>query len=261
MLPALSIVPAQIRHRRYLPKKHTFNAQLNYLCFDPDQTHIFSQQSMFWSEDNWNVLQLKHADFLLEYSGNLREKVRVLLDDQAQFSLHEHHQIRVIALPRSLGFRFNSVVFIYIFEQQKPVFILSEITNTPWNERQTYVHDCRERVQLHGAYEGYTFQFDKAFHVSPFMPMDLRYSWRFHFSQNKHYILMQLWRKQHLMFDASMHMQFQPITQSSQMHRYALTHVLQPFKMLLAIYIQAFKLWLKRIPFYSHPQKSEQGKK
>lgn len=37
LLTPLAFAPAQIRHRRFLPKAHHFEAKLTYLWFDPDQ--------------------------------------------------------------------------------------------------------------------------------------------------------------------------------------------------------------------------------
>ena len=47
--------------------------------------------------------------------------------------------------------------------------IVAEVTNTPWGERHAYV--LRRARRSPGG-------FDKALHVSPFMPMDQRYTWR-----------------------------------------------------------------------------------
>ncbi|HCU75962.1 MAG TPA: DUF1365 domain-containing protein, partial [Acinetobacter baumannii] len=46
-----------------------------------------------------------------------------------------------------------------------------------------------------------------------------------------------------------------PITFPSQQYRYALINSLAPFKMLFSIYLEAFKLWRKKVPFYRHPKK------
>ena len=54
----LAIASAEIRHRRYLPKAHTFETQLTYLWFDPDQLSSFTQKSWLWSSRHWNFLTL-----------------------------------------------------------------------------------------------------------------------------------------------------------------------------------------------------------
>ena len=45
----LAIAEASIRHRRYMPKAHAFEAKLNYLWFDPDQLERITAQSPLWS--------------------------------------------------------------------------------------------------------------------------------------------------------------------------------------------------------------------
>ena len=51
--------------------------------------------------------------------------------------------------------------------------IVAEVRNTPWDERHCYV--LADRRETGGAA---ALRFAKAFHVSPFMPMDVRYDWR-----------------------------------------------------------------------------------
>lgn len=253
---SLAIAKAKIRHRRFKPKAHQFEAALHYLYFDPDRMVEHLAQSWLCSTRYWNILNLYENDFLESYTGTIREKIEQVLLQQVNTILPSHTEIRVLALPRMLGFRFNSVVFYFVFNSShQPVFILSEITNTPWNERKVYVHDCREKLETHAEYQGIEFEFEKSFHVSPFMPMDLQYKWKFNFSNKQNIIHMQLYQTQQLMFDATMRFTLARITLPSQLTYYALKHVFEPFQMLVSIYIQAFHLWRKKIPFYRHPKK------
>lgn len=165
-----------------------------------------------------------------------------------------------------------------------PKFILSEITNTPWNERKIYVHDCdiatnkmqnaRQNTSTQSekqfsnqpqqqfpnqlADQDARFDFDKAFHVSPFMPMNLQYQWHFRVSNQQNIIHMKLFQAGDMLFDATMRFELEPITLSSQQTRYAIYHVFEPLKMVFGIYLQAFRLWRKNIPFYRHPKKPRQ---
>ena len=50
-MSSLAVAPVTIRHRRYLPKQHEFDAKLNYLWFDPDQIESITQQSCLWSSN------------------------------------------------------------------------------------------------------------------------------------------------------------------------------------------------------------------
>ncbi|MDY6483789.1 DUF1365 domain-containing protein [Acinetobacter faecalis] len=253
---SLAIAHSHIRHRRYLPNSHEFSAQLKYLCFDPDKIVEFSQKSWLWSTKRWNLLTINKHDFLNMESGNIRQKVQRILLKNNDFIVKLDMEIRVVALPRTLGFRFNSVVFYVVFDDVKtPCFVLSEITNTPWNERKVYIHDCRENAVQKSSYQSHQFEFKKEFHVSPFMPMDLDYRWQFSFSEEQTIIHMQLFQTGVLQFDATMQFSLQPITLPSQQTHYAISSVLEPFKMVIGIYTNAFRLWKKKIPFYRHPKK------
>ncbi|ENW81219.1 hypothetical protein F909_02510 [Acinetobacter sp. ANC 3929] len=254
----LAIAKAKIRHRRFTPKVHQFEATLSYLYFDPDQITTKLSHSWLCSTAHWNILKVDENDFLKGYTGNLRQRIKKILLQQVDVVLPIQSEIRVLALPRMLGFSFNSVVFYFIFNSQRQlIFILTEITNTPWKERKVYVHDCRDQLEHHSEYHGAEFEFQKSFHVSPFMPMDIQYKWRFNFSDTQNVIHMQLHQAQKLIFDATMLFELENITVPSQLNRYAVHYVFEPFKMLASIYLQAFYLWRKKVPFYRHPKKDK----
>ncbi len=51
--------------------------------------------------------------------------------------------------------------------------MLAEVRNTPWNERHYYAVNGQDAQPT-----------EKAFHVSPFNPMDMIYHWRFNDPDN-----------------------------------------------------------------------------
>ena len=91
--------------------------------------------------------------------------------------------IRVLTHLRYFGYVFNPVSFYYCFEPdgKNIVAIVAEVNNTPWGERHCYVLNARSRANPEESWRWYLcfgFQAAKAMHVSPFMPMDMRYDWR-----------------------------------------------------------------------------------
>ena len=79
--------------------------------------------------------------------------------------------IRLLTHLRYFGYCMNPVSFYYCFDAAGTALetIVAEITNTPWRERHQYVLPVAERRRA------LRFEFDKDFHVSPFMPMEMQY--------------------------------------------------------------------------------------
>jgi len=69
------------------------------------------------------------------------------------------------------------VSFYYVFDatDSRVETIVAEITNTPWKERHAYVLPATDAARR-GA-RAWHFSFEKQFHVSPFLPMGMRYEW------------------------------------------------------------------------------------
>lgn len=261
----------QIRHRRFRPKKHEFHNQLHYLWLDADQLGQTCAKSCLWSFDGsnqaafslarFNLLRINPADLLGQGRVPLRDAIVKQVQQQLGKPVLASDHIRLLTLPHSLGFGFNSVSFYFVFRGMQPLFILSEITNTPWNERYTYVLDCDSvrQYDAHGvAKDTYIFEFDKQFHVSPFMPMQAQYRWHFKISADQFVIYMQMQQQEKQLFDARLSFALQALNPRQQT-LFAIKHPLQGVKMLSGIYWQALRLAIKKIPFYRHPKTTAVG--
>ena len=153
---------------------------------------------------------------------------------------------------RYFGHCFNPVSFYYCYDAKglRVESIVAEITNTPWAERHAYVLDAtqnQDRLKR--------FSFDKHFHVSPFMPMDMQYDWRFNAPGEHLFVHMQNFREGRSMFDATLSLNRQPFGAAA-LVRLLLGFPLMTVKVAAAIHWQALRLWLKKTPVYDHPVQS-----
>ena len=93
-------------------------------------------------------------------------------------------------------------------------------------------------------------QFNKEFHVSPFMPFDLKYSWKYNIPNEQLRLTMTCIKNEPL-FYATLKLSRQKITAK----KCLLVLFLNPITTQLLhfrIYWQALLLFAKRTPFYAH---------
>jgi hypothetical protein len=159
--------------------------------------------------------------------------------------------IRLLTHLRYFGYCFNPVSFYYCRDaaDQRVETIVAEINNTPWGEQYCYVLG---RNLDEGRAGKNRYRFGKAFHVSPFMDMEVDYDWRFCDPGRQLVIHMDNLKAGRKFFDATMTLRRRELSTATLAHAL----VRYPFmtgKVISAIYWQALRLWLKHTPFYEHP--------
>ena len=240
----------RVRHRRHYPKKHWFNYKLYYSWLDIDELSAIDEFP-FWSTKKFNLVEFRRSDYLRPLDQSLREAVNHHLESAA--ILEKPHRIMLLTHLRQWGKSFNPVSFYFCFRDDSQCFaILSEITNTPWGERHVYVHDCAKSL---ADKQPFVFEFEKVFHISPFMPMDVHYRWQFDVDGDQIAIVMQLYRNHRLEFDADLNLKFIPLTRHAAA-KMPFHFAFMPLKVIASIYWEALRLWFKRVPFYKHPNRA-----
>ena len=141
----------------------------------------------------------------------------------------------------------------YCFDEndERVETIVLEVNNTPWGERHCYVMPCADGTTPEGYFR---FQRAKVFHVSPFMPMDMDYDWRFNQPNEALTVHMENARSGEKVFDATLVLKRREITAAS-LAGVLLSFPLMTVKVVAAIYWQALRLWLKSVPVHDHPDK------
>lgn len=259
------IFKGSVWHHRYQPVEHKFRYRVFMMYIDLAEEVDLLEKSMLWGTKWYHLARFKRSDYFViggDFSKSIDVSVRT--EVQRHIGVEVSGPVCLLTNFRYFGYNTNPISCYYCFDTdgENLLALLIEVTNTPWGEKHHYVLDLRNYSV------GATVEFQKKMHVSPFMPMNRVYRWRGTVpSQVLRYSLASVILREEKGDDASVHagneLQFDsgvvfkrvPITR----HSLNTTLALYPFmtlKVILAIYWQAMKLWIKRVPFVAHPAKA-----
>jgi uncharacterized protein len=247
----------KLRHRRLVPSPHAFSYAVYMVWLDLAELDTVFRGRWFWSTKRRALAWFRRADYLGDATISLDEAVRIRVAQS--LGTRPAGPIRMLSQLRNFGHCFNPVTFYYCYDAsgKNVQTIVAEITNTPWRERHSYVLPALQAVPHANGAPATTMQFDlvKQFHVSPFMPLELGYRWRFNAPGDRLAVHMENLRGSERIFDATLDLARRPITTGS-LAFVLLRFPLSTVRVLVAIHWQALKLWLKRVPVHGHPEAS-----
>ncbi|MDB6086122.1 MAG: hypothetical protein JWN43_4003 [Gammaproteobacteria bacterium] len=245
---ASAVYEGVIRHRRLAPHPHTFGYRVALLYLDLDEIECVFTPRWLWSAERPNVAQFRRSDYLGPCNLPLAEAVRRRVEQAT--GQRPGGPIRLLTHVRYFGYVFNPVSFYYCFGSDGVtlVAIVAEITNTPWKERHAYVLPIEA---AHGKRQVLHWIFPKAFHVSPFMPMEREYRWRFTAPGAGLRVHMDVMDRERREFDATLDLQRRPADGRS-LARLLWRYPWMTAQVVGGIHWQALRLWLKRTPVHDH---------
>ena len=250
-----AIYTGWVRHRRYEPKPHKFRYTMFQMYLDLDELDKVFKGSWLWSTRRFSLAWFRRKDHFGDPSISLSQAVRDLVEEDT--GTRPHGSIRLLTHLRYFGYCMNPVSFYYIFDEAdtRVETIVAEVHNTPWGERHCYVLP-RDPDQSEA--ETQSHRFEKSFHVSPCMPMNQQYIWRLGDPEEKLVVHMENEQDGKRVFDATMVMERIELNKVNR-EKVLLRFTFMTGKVIAAIYWQALRLWIKRIPFHTHPNKSTAG--
>lgn len=164
-----AVYAGEVVHRRVRPRAHRLRYRIFMMLIDIDELPDLSRRLRWFSHDRFNLVSFRERDH-----GDGGASLRAWVDRQlADAGIDATGgAIQVLCMPRLLGHAFNPLSVFFCHRQDGTLAALLYEVNNTFGQRHTYL------LPVLQADRPVRQECRKLFHVSPFLPMELRY--RFH---------------------------------------------------------------------------------
>jgi DUF1365 family protein len=235
----------EVMHRRVAPH-HRLRYRVFSLLLDLDDAPALGQRLRLFSHNRFNLLSFHDRDHGRGDGAPPRAWVDAAL---TAHGLETGGRITLLCFPRLLGYVFNPLsIFFCHAPSGRLSAILYEVRNT-FGDKHGYLlevpPDHADDAPIAQACE-------KAFHVSPFLPLDGSYEFHLKAPGERLSILIRHLRDGVEVLRASQVGRRVPLTDASILHQ-VIRHPLMTVKVIAGIHWEALFLWLKGARFHGRP--------
>jgi DUF1365 family protein len=239
-----AMMTASVFHARLRPKRHRFRHDALYVLL-PEAALARPCRKGLFAAGPFGLFSVRTGDYG-DGGGNPLAWARGVL------ALHEIAgiaEIRLLTMPRILGFGFNPVSFYLCHDREGALrAVLAEVNNT-FGERHVYL--CAQAGE--GAIgPGDRISARKLFHVSPFNRVEGDYHFGFHIAPDRIAITIALDTDEGPLLRTALSGPLAPLTTAGLL-RHLLFNPLYPFKVIGLIHYQAVRLFLKGLRHFGKP--------
>lgn len=256
MVSGPALYTGQLRHRRFLPRPHSFTYTLFMAMVDIDHIDAQMRVSRLAGYNRFRWASFDDRDHLGDPSLPLR--ARVAASAAAAGVALPDGPIRLLTHLRYLGYSFNPISFYYCYDAAHTLRAVLAEVNSTFGEQRCYWIDVAAATPTAN---GLRHRTGKTMHVSPFMTMDVDYEFVLTAPGDSLVAHMNTFRQtpdatpaQPLApyFDATLTLERRPWS-AAELHRALRRHPLMTAKVIAAIHWEALRLWLKGVPHYAPP--------
>jgi len=234
------IYECTVMHRRMKPKVHQFTYRVFMFWLDLDELAETQKRIPIFSSEAPNLYSLRSQDHFSVGAASIRENVLAWV--RAQGESREVSSIRMLTLPRFLGYTFNPITIYLLYDVEGHAMTsVTEVGNT-FRELKPYL------VPKDGS--AFHSRVTKNFYVSPFSDLDLAFDFRYEEPTDRLRVWIDDYRGDEKELISVLTGSRRELTTAGLLT----CTVKYPFitlKVIGLIHWEAFRLWLKRIPFHA----------
>jgi len=235
-----------VMHRRFKPTQHRLSYRVFWTLIDLDELPLLAKKLRLFSRERFNLFGFYNAGHGDGSTTPLRTQVETHLN-KAGIDL-DGGAIRLLCMPRILGFTFNPISVYYCYHRDgRLTALLYEVHNT-FGQRHSYLIPVEDGASSQPLEQRCL----KAFYVSPFMDMDIAYTFRVTPPAERVALVIDGADAKGRVIVASLAGERRDLTDSALLAAF-LAFPLLTLKVVAGIHWEALKLWIKGMRLRPRP--------
>jgi DUF1365 family protein len=236
---ASGLYVGSVFHRRLTPRPHRFRYTLYWLLVDLDELPRLDAELNLFAHNRRALFSLHDRDHGDGTARPLRAQAEALLTESGVDL--DGGAIRLLCMPRTFGYVFNPLSIYFCHARDGALAALIYEVHNTFGERHSYVLPA-------AASDGGLQSCAKAFFVSPFLPMGLRYEFRVSPPGEKIAVAIRVGDRDDVVLRAGLTAQRRELSDGALL-RVGLAVPAIGIKTMAAIHFEAARLWLKGIAY------------